>query len=158
MKKKQSDTSPQSGGCACPPSNDVMCAKAGSHGAAGLSGILPCPFCGGPSAVVELAGLFRGGCDSCGIWTDSWTDANGAQTAWNERNEWDHARIGSEMLEARKAAGVSVRQLAARMQCSPAYVSDLELGRRCWTKEKLRWYVDSLFLPKANHQSTEVPK
>lgn len=108
------------------------------------SGVLPCPFCGGPSAVVESAGLFRGGCESCAIWTDSWTDADGARAAWNERNEWDHARIGAEMRDTRKRAGISGRQMAVRMKASPAYVSDLELGRRCWTPEKLRWYMDAM--------------
>ena len=74
-----------------------------------------------------------------------------AKDRWNQRKEWDHARIGAGMREARKAAGVSGRALAARLQCSPAYVSDLELGRRCWTPEKLRWYRDAL--PQTPNQS-----
>ncbi len=118
------------------------------------SGVLPCPFCGGLSHVVEGAGLFRAGCYDCSIWTDSWTDEEGARSAWNERNEWDHARIGAEMRKARMAAGISGRQMAARMTASPAYVSDLELGRRCWTPEKLRWYMDAM-RPNAPGSATE---
>lgn len=119
------------------------------------SGVLPCPFCGGPSEVEELAGLFRAGCESCGIWTDSWTDEEGARVAWNERNEWDHVRIGAEMREARKRDGISGRQIAERMNLSPAYVSDLELGRRCWTPEKLRWYLDAM---RPNSELSDSPK
>ena len=126
--------------------------KEGLAGRAG-SGVLPCPFCGGPSGVVESAGLFRAGCESCAIWTDSWTDSEGARAAWNERSEWDHVMIGLDMRLQRKQAGISGRQMADRLKLSPAYVSDLELGRRCWTPEKLRWYRDALS-PNAERSAT----
>jgi hypothetical protein len=116
-----------------------------------VSALLPCPFCGGPSKNAGLAGLFRAGCENCAIWTDSWTDDEGAQASWNERNEWDHVRIGLDMRLQRKQAGISGRQMAERMKLSQAYVSDLELGRRCWTPEKLRWYREALI------QNTKKP-
>lgn len=108
------------------------------------SALLPCPFCGGPSKLLVGSGLWSAGCAACGIETMGLPTAREATEAWNQRKEWDHARIGAEMREARKVAGVSGRQLAARLQCSPAYVSDLELGRRCWTPEKMRWYRHAL--------------
>lgn len=113
--------------------------------------LLPCPFCGGPSKLLVRSALWSAGCAACGIETMGLLTAQEATEAWNQRNEWDHARIGSEMREARKVAGVSGRQLATRLQCSPAYVSDLELGRRCWTPEKMRWYRDAL--PQTQNQS-----
>jgi len=110
----------------------------------GSADLLPCPFCGGPSTLLAAAGLWSAGCAACGIETMGLLSGQEAAEAWNQRKEWDHARIGAGMREARTASGVSGRQLAARLQCSPAYVSDLELGRRCWTPEKLRWYRDAL--------------
>ena len=106
--------------------------------------LLPCPFCGGPSKLLVRSALWSAGCAACGIETMGLLTAQEATEAWNQRNEWDHARIGAEMREARKRAGISGRQMAARMKASPAYVSDLELGRLCWTPEKLRWYVDAM--------------
>lgn len=108
------------------------------------SALLPCPFCGGPSKLLVFSGLWSAGCTACGIETLGLLSEVEATDRWNQRKEWDHVRIGSEMREARKAAGVSVRALSSRLQCSPAYVSDLELGRRCWTPEKLRRYRDAL--------------
>lgn len=106
--------------------------------------VLPCPFCGGPSRLLAASGLWSAGCAACGIETMGLLSGREAAEAWNQRSELDHARIGREMREARKQAGVSGRQMAVRLRCSPAYVSDLELGRRCWTIEKLRWYRDAL--------------
>lgn len=128
-------------------------ANAGLAAASG-SAVLPCPFCGGPSKLLSAAGLWSAGCGACGIETMGHLSAQEATEAWNQRKEWDHSRIGAEMRQARKASGVSGRQLAARLQCSPAYVSDLELGRRCWTPEKLRWYRDGL-PPNATGSATE---
>lgn len=108
------------------------------------SGVLPCPFCGGPSSLLALSGMWSAGCYACGIETMGMLSESEARQAWNQRKEWDHARIGAEMREARQKAKISGRQIAARMKLSPAYVSDLELGRRCWTPEKLRWYRDAL--------------
>ncbi len=36
------------------------------------------------------------------------------------------------MRALRKAAGKGLRQIAGAMKLSPAYISDLELGRRGW--------------------------
>jgi hypothetical protein len=88
--------------------------------------------------------MWSAGCYKCGIETMGMLSEMEARKAWNQRKEWDHARIGAEMREARKKAGISGRKMAARMKLSPAYVSDLELGRRCWTPEKLLWYREAL--------------
>lgn len=117
--------------------NEGLAARSGS-------GVLPCPFCGGPSSLLALSGMWSAGCYSCGIETMGMLSEREALEAWNQRKEWDHARIGAEMRNARKAAGISGRKLAQRLRLSPAYLSDLELGRRCWTPEKLRWYRDAL--------------
>ncbi len=45
----------------------------------------------------------------------------------------DHARTGASMRKKRLALGKSLRQTAAAMGISAAYLSDLELGRRNWT-------------------------
>lgn len=129
-------------------------ANAGLAAAPG-SGVLPCPFCGGPSILLAMSGMWSAGCPACCIETMGLLSEREAREAWNQRKEWDHARIGAEMREARKRAGISGRQLAERLRLSPAYVSDLELGRRCWTPEKLRWYRDALS-PNAPRSATEA--
>ncbi len=105
------------------------------------SALLPCPFCGGPSKLLAAAGLWSAGCAACGIETMGLLSAQEAVASWNQRREWDHKRIGADMSEARKLAGLSGRQLASLLGCSQAYVSDLELGRRRWTAAKLRWFL-----------------
>ena len=44
------------------------------------------------------------------------------------------------MRALRKAAGKGLRQIAGAMDFSPAYVSDLELGRRGWSEELIERY------------------
>ena len=48
----------------------------------------------------------------------------------------NHAVAGKMLRDARKKAGVSLRELARRMKISAPYLSDMELGKRNWTKEK----------------------
>lgn len=47
---------------------------------------------------------------------------------------------GLAMRAARKAAGRSLRSMAAEIGCSVAYLSDVELGRRNGNPEILRAY------------------
>lgn len=51
--------------------------------------------------------------------------------------ELDPTGVGLEMRTARIKANVSLRDMAKRMGMSPPYLSDLELGRRDWTEEKI---------------------
>jgi transcriptional regulator with XRE-family HTH domain len=51
---------------------------------------------------------------------------------------------GATMREARRAAGLSVREVARRMDLSAAYVSDLELGRRSFSETLARRYLTAL--------------
>ena len=53
----------------------------------------------------------------------------------------DHRATGVKMRDARKQAGISLRDAAKWLDISAPYLSDLELGRRnCWTQD----YVDRL--------------
>jgi len=52
----------------------------------------------------------------------------------------DPAETGRQMRALRKAAGKGLRQIAGAMDFSPAYVSDLELGRRGWSEELIERY------------------
>lgn len=47
---------------------------------------------------------------------------------------------GQEMRRLRQAAGLSLREVARQMKLSAAYVSDLELGRRAWSKRLINDY------------------
>jgi predicted transcriptional regulator len=51
---------------------------------------------------------------------------------------------GKKLRALREAAGVSLRELAARAGLSPAYVSDLELGRRNCSPGRLESYLVAL--------------
>lgn len=56
----------------------------------------------------------------------------------------DPAYQGKEARAQRKKAGLSLREVARRMDFSVAYVGDLELGRRGWNNELLRRYLYAL--------------
>ena len=56
----------------------------------------------------------------------------------------DPAHHGKEARIRRRAAGVSLRELAGRMGFSAAYVSDLELGRRGWSENLMKRYIKAL--------------
>jgi predicted transcriptional regulator len=56
----------------------------------------------------------------------------------------DDRAIGQEMRRLREAAKVSLRGIAAKLGFSAAYVSDLELGNRHWTDDKIQAYKKHL--------------
>lgn len=47
----------------------------------------------------------------------------------------DHLEAGYRVRRAREKAGKSLRWLAHQMGYSPAFMSDLELGRRNWKQD-----------------------
>jgi transcriptional regulator with XRE-family HTH domain len=48
----------------------------------------------------------------------------------------DQAKAGQMIRELRKKSGVSLRDMALKMNLSAPFVSDMELGRRNWSEEK----------------------
>lgn len=56
--------------------------------------------------------------------------------------EPDDRAIGEQMRARRKAAGLSLRELAKRVKRTASYLCDLELGRRRWSSAKIQWYED----------------
>lgn len=56
----------------------------------------------------------------------------------------DSVQIGEMLRKTRIDSGISLRELARRMDLSAAYVSDLELGRRAWSKSKVEDYLRHL--------------
>lgn len=50
----------------------------------------------------------------------------------------DHAALGLELRQMRLKAGVSLRHMAFRLQITPPYLSDLELGKRSWHDPRIR--------------------
>jgi len=48
----------------------------------------------------------------------------------------DHAATSKAARAIREKAGLSVREVARRMGFSAAYISDLELGKRHWSRSK----------------------
>lgn len=56
----------------------------------------------------------------------------------------DERLVGQQMREKRLASWLTLREMARRLALSPAYVSDLELGRRRWTPKILARYQRAL--------------
>lgn len=56
----------------------------------------------------------------------------------------DNVATGQLMREARKRAGLSVREMARRLGQSAPFVSDLELGRRGWDEARLEQWAKVL--------------
>ena len=59
----------------------------------------------------------------------------------------DNAATGQLMREARKRAGLSLREMARRLGQSASFVSDLELGRRGWDEKRIEQWADVLVPP-----------
>jgi transcriptional regulator with XRE-family HTH domain len=57
----------------------------------------------------------------------------------------DHQATGQLARDARCAMGAPLREIARRLNCSAAYLSDLELGRRNWTQDKLSAFSAALY-------------
>lgn len=51
--------------------------------------------------------------------------------------ELDPTGVGHQMRRMRQLKNIGLREMATRMKISPPYLSDLELGRRDWTEEKI---------------------
>lgn len=57
--------------------------------------------------------------------------------------EMNHREIGRERRHARKLAGRSLRDVAARMGLTAAYICDLELGRRNWNANLIQRHEEA---------------
>lgn len=60
----------------------------------------------------------------------------------------DNVQTGLLMRKARIKAGISVRGMAKKLNCSAPYVSDLELGRRNWREEMAELWAHILCGPR----------
>lgn len=58
--------------------------------------------------------------------------------------EIDQTAIAAELREKREKSGLSLREVARRMGFTAPYLSDLELGRRNWSEEKVAEYLEAL--------------
>ncbi len=56
----------------------------------------------------------------------------------------DATATGEAARTEREAAGLSLREMARRMGVSAPYVSDLELGRRAWSMERVRLWNEAI--------------
>ena len=66
--------------------------------------------------------------------------------------------VGESMRDLRQDAKVSLRTIAKRIDVSPAFLSDLELGRRNWTPDLVRRFTDAVgreYLSAKTHQTEE---
>lgn len=55
-------------------------------------------------------------------------------------HEVDNVSTGILMRAARENGGLSLREMARRLNYSAPFISDLELGRRNWTQEMVdKW-------------------
>lgn len=59
----------------------------------------------------------------------------------------DHKATGEAVREFREQHKVSLREVARRLGISPAFLSDLERGRRNWTYELLDQWYDVITIP-----------
>ena len=60
----------------------------------------------------------------------------------------DNVETGRVAREARKRAGLSLREVARRMKFSAPFISDLELGRRCWNEKLVMKYQFAVCPPR----------
>jgi len=60
--------------------------------------------------------------------------------------------IGAALTELRKAAGLSCREMARRMNFTAAYICDLEHGRRAWKANLFDAYMRGLKPSNAPHE------
>ncbi len=51
---------------------------------------------------------------------------------------------GAKMRELRESRKVSLTEMAEKMDYTPPYLSDLELGRRAWNTDLIRRYKAAL--------------
>lgn len=58
--------------------------------------------------------------------------------------EIDHAETGALFRAKREAHSISLRDLAKAMRLSPAYISDIERGRRNWNADLVEDYNNHL--------------
>lgn len=56
--------------------------------------------------------------------------------------EPDDRAIGQLMRERRMQRGITLTEMATRLQLTKSYLSDLEVGRRHWTRTNLERYED----------------
>lgn len=56
----------------------------------------------------------------------------------------DHKATGAFWRIIRERYGFSLRDMAKRLEFSPAYLSDLEQGKRNWSIEKESQYIKML--------------
>lgn len=56
----------------------------------------------------------------------------------------DSYEVGTRLRNERESRGMSLRTMAGKLSYSPAYVSDMELGRRGWTESKVAAYLENL--------------
>jgi len=62
----------------------------------------------------------------------------------NEHVDLILQRKGSHMRRLRKEQGITLRSMAKRLKCTAQWLSDLERGRRNWTKDWLDKYQKEL--------------
>ena len=55
----------------------------------------------------------------------------------------DDTRIGEEAKELRKSYGKKLKDISHLSGKSIGYISDLEHGRKKWSKDILKWYEDA---------------
>lgn len=58
--------------------------------------------------------------------------------------EIDWREVGAKWRKKRQARRIGVREMARRVGCSAAHVSDMELGRRGWTGAVAERVIDIL--------------
>lgn len=58
--------------------------------------------------------------------------------------EVDNVATGRSARSARQRLGISLREVARRMDLSAPFIGDLELGRRNWTEQLAGLYTKAL--------------
>ncbi len=54
---------------------------------------------------------------------------------------FDDVLTGAQLRQLRTCRKVSLRSMATVLKITPSYLSDLELGRRRWSLDKVRCYL-----------------
>lgn len=63
---------------------------------------------------------------------------------------------GAELMRARKAAGVTLQEIASILELSIGYISDLEHGRKRWTHRRINFYLAAAETAKQERESAPL--
>lgn len=85
-----------------------------------------------------------------------YADARGFASQWRHAQRYAEVEAGKAMREAREKAGLSLRDMAKKLNVSPPFLSDMERGNRKYSES---WIAEAVKIiePNANGDGRREP-